>query len=85
MITSAVQKHSSYPVQIPNNITASLKNKHGTINGKQWEVLMVSAEYTVGVKKKKKKKSSPPLVERRRHPYQTCCDLGEASEQGPGM
>lgn len=56
MITSAVQKHSSYPVQIPNNITASLKNKHGTINGKQWEVLMVSAEYTVGVKKKKKKK-----------------------------
>lgn len=56
MITSAVQKHSSYPVQIPNNITVSLKNKHGTINGKQWEVLMVSAEYTVGVKKKKKKK-----------------------------
>lgn len=32
-----------------------------------------------------KKESSPPLVERRRHPYQTCCDLGEASEQGPGM
>lgn len=36
-------------------------------------------------KEKEKKKSSPPLVERRRHPYQTCCDLGEASEQGPGM
>lgn len=53
-ITSAVQKHSSHPVQIPNNITASLKNKHRTINGKQWEVSMVSAEYTVGQKKKKK-------------------------------
>lgn len=79
MITSAVQKHSSYPVHI--HITASLKNKHGTINGKQWEVSMVSAEHTMGVKKK----SSPPLVERHRHPYQTCCDLGEASEQGPGM
>lgn len=52
-ITSAVQKHSSHPVQIPNNITASLKNKHRTINGKQWEVSMVSAEYTVGQKKKK--------------------------------
>lgn len=32
-----------------------------------------------------KKKSSPPLMERRRHPYQTCCDPGEVSEQGPGM